>query len=56
MSYEQKEAIERAIYQLRSAADQYAKTGQETDYTAIMQAQNTLYDAIGGMTDYKFIV
>jgi hypothetical protein len=54
MSTEQKQKIENAIYILKLAVEERAKNLTPETHEKVLKAQNALYDAIGGMDDYKF--
>lgn len=54
MNTEQKQKIENAIYILKLAVEERAKNLTPETHEKVLKAQNALYDAIGGMDDYKF--
>ena len=54
MTHEQKQKIEAAIINLKNATILYDHDKTQENYQRMNEAQNALYDAIGGMDDYKF--
>ena len=54
MKNEQKQKIENAIYILKVAMEARAKNLTPETHENVLKAQNALYDAIGGMDNYKF--
>ncbi|MBR1951865.1 MAG: hypothetical protein IKA32_04775 [Lentisphaeria bacterium] len=54
MTHEQKQQIEAAIYNLKAAVEHNTTFPSKAAFDKVSEAQNALYDAIGGMDDYKF--
>lgn len=54
MTTEQKQKIENAIYRLKFEVGKCFTDRTEEQQIKVLAAQNALYDAIGGMDDYKF--
>lgn len=51
---DEKKCIDEAIVNLKYAAIRYYKEATKESEENMMRMQNKLYDAIGGMDDYKF--
>ena len=50
---EEKLKIEKALYELRYASDDYSNRQTMDTHNRLMDAYNVIYDLFGGMEDYK---
>ena len=53
MTNEQKQKIEAMIFNLKAAVEHNTTFPSKDAFDKVLKAQNALYDAIGGMDDYK---